>query len=112
MDIQQLEAIGIDYEEGIQRFAGKANLYEKYLVKFLEDTNFYGLEQALKVKDYEQAYMYAHTLKGVAGNLSMNTFHQSLITFVDYLRHHNLEAIEEEFPNIQQQYQKITEALI
>lgn len=86
MDKEAYARIGIDYEEGVKRFAGNAEMYEKFLQKFLDDPSFQELDQAMKDKDYGTAFTAAHTLKGITGNLSMNEFYNEIVPFVDLLR--------------------------
>lgn len=67
----QLVEYGADVETALKRFMGKDALYMKFLVKFLDDKNFSGLEENLTAKDYDEAYKSAHALKGVTGNLGL-----------------------------------------
>lgn len=77
---------GIDYNGGLERFVGKASLYEEYIFKYLDDTNFETLKTAMENGDYNTAFICAHTLKGTTGNLSFNVFMKKLIPFVEALR--------------------------
>ena len=65
---------GVDLQEGLGRVNGNARLYQKLLKDFVQnytsDTD--GIKQAIAAHNMEQAGRLAHTLKGVAGNLSAN----------------------------------------
>ena len=63
---------GIDTQVGLQRMGGDHKRYHKLLLMFL--TKHAGvvdeIEEALEAEDEESAIRLAHTLKGVAGNIS------------------------------------------
>nr|WP_319394884.1 PAS domain S-box protein [uncultured Desulfobacter sp.] len=63
---------GIDFRQGLARMSGNMDLYRKLLLKFAVNQADTGikLEKALGVKDVETARRLAHTIKGVAGNIS------------------------------------------
>jgi HPt (histidine-containing phosphotransfer) domain-containing protein len=61
----------VNIEEGIKRVMNNTKLYVKLLVKFKEDTNVKELESALAAGDLEKAQVSAHTIKGIAANLSL-----------------------------------------
>jgi histidine phosphotransfer protein HptB len=74
MDInykRQLLARGVALDTTLDRFMNNENLYEKFLIKFLEDENFTELKENLKEKKYEKAYTNAHTLKGVCAKFGV-----------------------------------------
>ena len=39
---------GVDYNTALERFMGKDDLYERFLVKFLDDENFSKLGENIK----------------------------------------------------------------
>ena len=61
----------------LEGFGGNAELYERLALKFLDDTHFAALEQALAGGDVDTAVREAHTLKGVAGNLSFAALYEA-----------------------------------
>lgn len=71
MDKEELMKFGIDYDQGIKRFMGNEELFKKFLIKFKNDNSYSRLMKALKEDNCQEAYNEAHTLKGVAANLSM-----------------------------------------
>lgn len=101
VDKNAMQTIGIDYNEGVKRFSGNAAIYEKFLLKFLDDTTFEELDQAMQNRDYGTAFSAAHTLKGVTGNLSMNRLYEELVAFVEMLRNStDLESAIAYYPKI------------
>ena len=61
----------VDFTEGIKRVMNNAKLYIKLLTKFKNDTKLDDLETAIVEGDLEKAQGAAHTIKGIAANLSL-----------------------------------------
>jgi len=73
------EIVYINEEEGKKRVMNNGKLYAKLLTKFKADTNIDDLSASLEAEDWEKARVAAHTLKGIAANLSLTElFNQSL----------------------------------
>lgn len=83
---KQLEENGADVEGTLKRFMGNEALYMKFIMKFLDDKNFEGLESNLEKNDYEGAYVSAHTLKGVTANLGLNPVYGVATQISDLLK--------------------------
>jgi len=107
MDKEACLRCGIDYEEGVSRFMGHAELYEKFLGKFPSDPGYPALEAAMAAKDLPAAFQAAHTLKGVSGNLSLTALYRALLPFVDALRGEgDLPLAESLYPAVQAAYRQ------
>ena len=74
---EMLARHGIDYADALDRFGGNGALYERLARKYAEDPHFDRLVRALGEGDAAAAYHEAHSLKGVAGNLSFADLHQA-----------------------------------
>jgi HPt (histidine-containing phosphotransfer) domain-containing protein len=73
------DVIYVNFDEGVKRVMNNAKLYVKLLAKFKNDTRLDSLEAALAAGDMEKAQVEAHTVKGVAANLSLSgLFDQTL----------------------------------
>jgi len=73
------DLVYIDEEEGKKRVMNNAKLYVKLLNKFKADTNLDTLVSSAEAQDWENAKTAAHTIKGIAANLSLTElFNQSL----------------------------------
>lgn len=81
-----LEAAGVDYETGLDRFMGNEALYEKFLIKFLSDTSYQTFVDSMQNGVMDQAERSVHTLKGTAGNLSFEQLFYSADTVVRAIR--------------------------
>lgn len=108
---KQLESIGIDVDEALDRFMGSEALILKFLLRFPADENFARLRQALEEQDAHRAFEAAHTLKGVAGNLSMKELYRQVSTVVEALRKGDLEAAAGDMPALETQYARIIAGL-
>lgn len=86
MDREKLMEAGIDYDDGVRRFAGKPQIYEKYLVKMFEGNLMEILEKQLDEKKFSEAFRTAHDLKGTSGSLSLNVFYKKICELVEVLR--------------------------
>jgi len=61
----------IDEKEALARIRGNVKLYKRMLSLFLEGKENDDFEQAVAEGDLQKAGDLAHTIKGVAGNLSL-----------------------------------------
>lgn len=106
-----LKAAGVDYDGALARFMGNEGLLTRFLKKFLDDPNFLDLQGAMERGDAEAAFRAAHTLKGVAGNLSLSELYDNAAKIAEALRGGDLEAAKTLLPDVQAAYKKITDAL-
>lgn len=103
---------GVDVQEGIKRFSGKKEIYEKYLYKFPENEYYERLEVALLKGEKEEAFQAAHALKGMTGNLSMNTLYEALKPVVEALRGEaDFQVAREQMDKVREQYQSVLSAI-
>ena len=73
------DVVYVNEEEGIKRVMNNGKLYAKLLTKFKTETNLNDLVAFAGVQDWEKAQGAAHTIKGIAANLSLTElFNQAL----------------------------------
>ncbi|MCI8469169.1 MAG: Hpt domain-containing protein [Eggerthellaceae bacterium] len=108
---EKLAPYGIDYVDAMERFEGNAALYERLALKYLNDDHFAGLVAALDVKDFDDAYSQAHSLKGVAGNLSLRNLYEVATLESDALHQGEYEAAEKYLPQVEAAHKKAIEGL-
>lgn len=106
-----LEEAGIDVDNALERFMGNEALLERFLKKFLEDTNHAALTAAVFAGDQEAALTAAHTLKGVSGNLSILPLHELLTRQVQLFRENNWEEAVAVMPRITEAYETAEKAI-
>jgi HPt (histidine-containing phosphotransfer) domain-containing protein len=66
----------VDAAEGQKRVMNNVKLYRKLLAKFRAENNLNELAAALSAGDYEKAQAAAHTIKGIAANLSLSELYK------------------------------------
>ena len=72
MTLQELyEKTGGDYESALRRFRDETRV-RRFALMFLQDETMAQLKQAVACDDRERAFHMAHTLKGLALNLSFD----------------------------------------
>ena len=83
--------VGFDVEEGLSRLAGNRKLYVKLLRDLAKDHAGDGeiIRNALETGDKEQARALAHTLKGIAGNLSARGVYEASAALEATLKQEN-----------------------
>ena len=111
MKRQLLLAEGVDVDEAMERFMGNEALMMKFLLRFSQDENFAKLKQAMVQEDVQAAFEAAHTLKGVAGNLSMKTFFHQVSDIVEELRSGKLAEAEAKMPDLEAVYERTLDVL-
>jgi HPt (histidine-containing phosphotransfer) domain-containing protein len=108
MDRQACIDAGINYDEGVARFVGNAEMYERFLMEFLSDPTFALLDTAMGEKNISAAFQASHSLKGLSGNLSLERLYQKLVALTDALRGvGDLRRAESLFPAVKTEYQQI-----
>lgn len=110
MDLKEFyKIIDGDYEEVLSRLASDQRI-QKYLLRFLDVPDFELLKQAVAAKDWEKAFLAAHTLKGNALNLGLGTFTTSDTELTEFLRPRVVEdeaKLNELFQKTQTEYEKL-----
>jgi len=97
------EQMGADFENVLGRLESE-RMVQRFALKFLDDTSFQALEEALNQKDVEQAFRAAHTLKGVCLNLGFDNLFTVSSDLTEKLRAKELEESEELFRKVKEQY--------
>lgn len=110
--IQFFEEHGIDYKDGLGRFMNNAALFEKFLWRFPEDATFGALKNALDADDCAAAFHAAHTLKGVAGNLSLKALVQAVSRQTEILRGGDLAGGKELMGAVTAAYEEAVQAIL
>lgn len=107
-----LLSVGINYEDGVKRFSGYEEIYEKYLQRLIANTDFLHISIAMGQEKYTEAFEYAHALKGLLGNLSIERLYETISTFIEYLRNEcNIPAAIQLYPGLASEYDQTIEAI-
>ena len=102
----QLTEAGINVEEAVNRFMGNEVLLERFLKKFLEDPYYGKLTEAISKGEREDAFIAAHTLKGVCGNLAFTQLFPLFVQQVNFMRKDKWEDAIAMMPEITREYDK------
>lgn len=111
MNRYKLSVSGVNPSEGIARFNGNEEKYEKYLAKFPQDGNYADLCQAIRAGDGKAAFAAAHALKGIAGNLSLVKLYADIQPLVEQLRRGDLDRADELLEPVIRDYEIVIAAL-
>lgn len=95
--ITRLTKYGADVPSALERFLDDAELYESCTATFMQDASFAALGQAIASANYEAAFEAAHTLKGVAANLSLTPLLRAISELVEALRAQNYTKLDEQY---------------
>lgn len=101
---KKLEDCGIDIVKTRERFMDNDDLYIKFLKKFLDDDNYQKMKASILERDYEKAYKYAHTLKGLSANLGMNNIQHPVSDIMDKMRNNHYDNLDKEIEDLDGNY--------
>lgn len=107
---ERVKQAGLDWNSAVGRFAGKQELYVKFLKKFTGDETFTLLQDMWRQKDSTGTEHAAHTLKGVCANLGMTELSELFNRVVQAMREENPQAgfeREELIRDCEREYDKI-----
>lgn len=111
MNRYKLSKAGVDANQGIRRFNNNAEMFEKFLMSFPEDPHFDDMVDSLQKRDVKAAFLAAHSLKGIAGNLSLIRLHERLIPLVEVLRADNFPEDPKLITEVTEAYREVVKAL-
>lgn len=113
---QSLIESGVDVENTLRRFMGNEAMYEKFLKKFTDNSNYPGLEESIQAGNYEEAFKCAHTLKGVSANLGLDPICKAASDLTEEVRGKandevNSVRVQEIWQELQKSYQHFSDLL-
>lgn len=112
----KLEAAGVDYAGAVHRFLNNDSMYEKFLVKFLEDENYKKLEDGIASGDYANIFPFTHTIKGTAGNLGLVPVSKVADIITELVRNKTAEeidcaAVDSNMLELREEYKKMCDVI-
>ena len=111
MGKEELLAMGIDYDDAMKRFMNNEDMYLSFLHRFKDDKSYQLMREALDQGHIQDAFEAAHTLKGVAGNLSLKRLYDRVCLLVEDLRVNDTSHIDDLLPPIIDEYTAIINML-
>lgn len=89
------DVIDIDVEGSLARFSNFEPMYLKYLKRFVTEPTYDAMQTAIAAQDFKGIENTAHTLKGIAGNLGLNSLYHGFDAIVKAVRAgDNAKALE------------------
>lgn len=107
---ESYERMGADYDGLLSRLGSEA-LIKKFAVKFIDDTSFQDLKQALAAGDAERAFRAAHTLKGICLNLGFDNLYRPSEAITEKLRGGQMDGCEDMFKDVETEYNVTVESI-
>ncbi|MGI5963603.1 MAG: Hpt domain-containing protein [Lawsonibacter sp.] len=104
-------AAGIDVDDALERLMGSEALLERFLKKFLEDSNYQTLCAAIREEDWDKSLSASHALKGLSGNLSMTELYRLFTQQVTQLRAGDYAEAQAMMGEITENYERVAQAI-
>ena len=104
---KRLMQAGADIDGALERFMGNEGLYTRFARGFREDMNYDALLKAMEAGDVKAAFNAAHTLKGAAANMGLDTLSKAADDIVQAARAGNTGDIPALFDICRSEYGKI-----
>lgn len=108
----KLAPYGIDYVDAMERMDNDGDLYKMLAMKYLDSSNYADLTAAIEVKDFDNGYKAAHSLKGMAGNLSFKNLFEVAAAMSEALFQGEYQAAEGMLPDLESAHGKVIDGLI
>lgn len=107
----ELNALGVDVEEGKERLMGNASLYKRMLEKYGDMMKEPSIRPDFRRGIPEEILKGAHTLKGVTGNLSLTPLYEGYSQIVRLLREEQMEEAEAVYEKLLPVQEKILKCI-
>lgn len=84
--IEQLKAYGVDTEQALKRCVNNEALFLKLINKVLDMEEFDKLKESINNGDLDNAFSYAHAIKGNVSNLEITPIKEPVAEMTELLR--------------------------
>ena len=104
-----IQAQTLDIEEALQRFNGNQKIFFKLLKRFIEINSNIEEKTAQLVNsgNSEEIFIFFHSLKGGAGNLSAKNLYRKSAILEDFAKNEDFESIKKELPSLYEIYDQL-----
>lgn len=113
MDMNKREFIksaGVDIDEASGRFMGNYPFMDKCFGMFINDKNFINLKEAISNNNAREAFIAAHTLKGICSELSIYKLGGIVCRMSYMLKEGDIKSASEIMPEASYEYEMLLEA--
>lgn len=83
---EELKALGVNIDEGLDRLGGNQALYERLVGSFLKTMDTHAVTPDFDEEDLTDAIEKTHAIKGTSGNLSITPVYEAYTDIVALLR--------------------------
>jgi len=104
--IKKLLDYGADIQGIMERFLKDEDLYKSCITTFYEDSGFQDLGICISNKQYDAAFNYAHSLKGVSGNMGLTPLYNLIVVLVEALRNKDYSQIDRQYADVMIEYKR------
>ena len=111
MIIDELRAYGADVDTAIKRCANMESLFVKLVKKIPAMDEFDKLEQSINEGNLDEAFSYAHGLKGNVANLSLTPLEKPISEMTELLRERKEMDYSSYLSEIKENLQKLKDIL-
>lgn len=99
---------GVDVDKALARMKGNKDAYRNFLIEFFEDPDFEALGSAIAAGNAQNAFEYAHGLKGMAANLGLDEVRGKLGVLVEILRPGELDGAQQAYGDVMETCGKVS----
>lgn len=111
MNANLYESLSINHDEILRRFSGNEGIFLKFLKRFPDEPTFADLQKAAAENDFAKIETTAHTLKGIAGNLGINSVFDTSADLVNAVRAKEYDKVPGLFEKLSQTYNNICDII-
>ena len=86
LTIEKLKEFGVDVESGLKRCVNNEALFLRLVAMVPGNDNFNKLYTSIENKNFDEAFVAAHSLKGILANLSINNILKPVQEITELLR--------------------------
>jgi len=99
----------LDVEEALRRFNGNKAIFYKLLKRFIEINSDIEKKttQLVNSGNSEEIFIFFHSIKGGAGNLSAKKLYEKSTVLEDFARNGDFESIKKELPSFYDVYDQL-----
>lgn len=98
------------YEDACKRLINE-EMVSHFVRRFLSDPTMLSLRDAVKEGDIEKSFRAAHTMKGLAANLSFTKLYQAAWNLTEQLRPRLYQADKDLLAALEAEYKRTTDAI-
>lgn len=109
LTIEKLQRFGADTGDGLSRCLDDEAFYLSLVEMAIADDHLSDLERALDADDLQQAFEYAHAMKGVYANIALTPLYTPISQLTELLRNRQPADYRSYLEEAKAQYRRLQE---